>query len=276
VTNVLQQTFEIREILPEVMPAIESGHGARVEATVGNVDRAVGGLTSHAVVKKHGPGGLPEDSICLVLKGSIGQSCGAWLAPGVTIELSGQVNDYAGKGLSGGVLAVRPPEAVPFEPERNVIAGNVCLYGATGGKAFFRGLAGERFAVRNSGADAVVEGIGDHGCEYMTGGRVAVLGPTGDNFAAGMSGGVAYVFDPDGSFRTRCNHELVDLEPLSDDDTEQLRELLVEHHRRTGSSLAERMLANWDETAPQFTRVMSRQYKAVVAERLAASKQAIA
>ncbi|MGZ5319930.1 MAG: glutamate synthase large subunit [Solirubrobacterales bacterium] len=276
VTDVLQQTFEIREILPEALPAIESGDEVRIERSVGNVDRAVGGLTSHALVRRHGPEGLPEDTIRLCLRGSIGQSCGAWLAPGVTIELAGQVNDYAGKGLSGGVLAVRPPEAVPFEAERNVIAGNVCLYGATGGKAFFRGIAGERFAVRNSGADAVVEGIGDHGCEYMTGGRVAVLGPTGDNFAAGMSGGVAYVFDPERRLQRNANHELVDLEELEPDDVEQLRELVLEHQRRTGSALAERMLANWETTAPQFTRVMSRQYKAVLAERLAASKQAIA
>jgi glutamate synthase (NADPH) large chain len=276
VTDVLEQTFEIREILPEALPAIEEGREVRIDRSVGNVDRAVGGLTSHALVKRHGPEGLPEDTIQLNLKGSIGQSCGAWLAPGVTIELAGQVNDYAGKGLSGGVLAVRPPDAVPFKPEDNVIAGNVCLYGATGGKAFFRGIAGERFAVRNSGADAVVEGIGDHGCEYMTGGRVAILGPTGDNFAAGMSGGVAYVWDPDRRLQGNANHELVDLEQMTEEDTEQLREMLVEHHRRTGSTVAERMLANWQEAAPQFTRVMSRQYKAVVAERLAASKQAIA
>ncbi|MGH2923300.1 MAG: glutamate synthase subunit alpha, partial [Solirubrobacterales bacterium] len=234
---------------------------------VGNVDRAVGGLTSNAVVRRHGIDGLPEDSIELALKGSIGQSCGAWLAPGVTISLAGQVNDYAGKGLSGGVLAVRPPDGVSFVPEENVIAGNVCLYGAIAGKAFFRGLAGERFGVRNSGADAVVEGIGDHGCEYMTGGRVAVLGPTGDNFAAGMSGGVAYVWDPDERLERNANHELVDLEPLTDEDAEQLRELILEHHRRTGSTVAERLLADWEHSVQQFTRVISRQYKQVLADR---------
>jgi glutamate synthase domain-containing protein 2/glutamate synthase domain-containing protein 1/glutamate synthase domain-containing protein 3 len=276
VTDVLHQTFEIREIMPAAIPAIEAGEPVRIERTVGNVDRAVGGLTSNAVVRRHGPEGLPDDTIQLALMGSIGQSCGAWLAPGVTIELAGQVNDYCGKGLSGGILAVRPPDAVRFEAERNVIAGNVCLYGATGGKAFFRGLAGERFGVRNSGADAVVEGIGDHGCEYMTGGRVVVLGPTGDNFAAGMSGGVAYVWDPDGRLVANHNPELVDLEPLTDEDAEQVRELVIEHHRRTGSAVAERLLANWESAIPEFGRVMSRQYKAVLAERLAASKQAIA
>ena len=185
----------------------------------------------------------------------------------MTIDLAGQVNDYAGKGLSGGTLIVRPPEGVPFEAEKNVIAGNVCLYGATAGKAFFRGLAGERFAVRNSGADAVVEGIGDHGCEYMTGGRVVVLGPTGDNFGAGMSGGAAYVHDPLERLPGNTNHELVDLEPVDGADAEELRALIAEHHERTGSEPARRLLEDWDDAVGDFVRVMSRQYKEVLAAR---------
>ena len=175
--------------------------------------RTVGGLLSGEIVRRRGPQGLPENTIDVVFEGSAGQSFGAWLAPGVTLTVEGTVNDYSGKGLSGGIIAVRPPAEATFDPDENVIAGNVALYGATSGRAFFRGLAGERFCVRNSGAHAVVEGVGDHGCEYMTGGRVVVLGPTGVNFAAGMSGGIAWVLDDDGDFAGRCNQEMVDLEP---------------------------------------------------------------
>ena len=175
------------------------------ELAVRNVNRTVGGLLSHAVTKAHGAAGLPAGTISFTLRGSAGQSFGAWLAPGIELTLVGDANDYVGKGLSGGVLAVRPPDGSAFVAEENVIIGNTVLYGATAGKAFFRGLAGERFAVRNSGVSAVVEGVGDHGCEYMTGGRVVVLGRTGRNFAAGMSGGIAYVLDEDGGFRGRCN-----------------------------------------------------------------------
>src|SRR5262249_11765859 len=184
---------------------------------VRNVHRAVGSLLSHHVAKRHGRAGLPEGSIRLTLHGSAGQSFGAWLARGVELTLHGDANDYAGKGLSGGVLAVRPPEGSTFRAEENVIVGNTVLYGATAGRAFFRGLAGGRFAVRNSGASAVVEGVGDQGCEYMTGGRVVVIGRTGRNFAAGMSGGIAYVLDADGTFASRCNPALVALEPLGPD-----------------------------------------------------------
>ncbi|HSP73609.1 MAG TPA: glutamate synthase large subunit, partial [Gaiellaceae bacterium] len=200
-----------------------------------NVDRAVGGLLSHAIAKQHGAEGLPPGSVRFTFRGSAGQSFGAWLAPGVELTLYGEANDYVGKGLSGGVLAVRPPEGALFAAEENVIVGNTVLYGATSGRAFFRGLAGERFAVRNSGAVAVVEGVGDHGCEYMTGGCVVVLGPTGRNFAAGMSGGIAYVLDADGRFRDRCNHELVGLDPLDDLDVDGLFALVDEHLERTGS-----------------------------------------
>src|SRR5215217_628844 len=208
-----------RRLRPQDSTLIEAAkdaidHRMRVTGTfdVRNVNRTVGGLLSSAVTKVHGAAGLPPGTIKYTLRGSAGQSFGAWLAPGVELTLIGDANDYTGKGLSGGVLTVTPPEDSLFVAEENVIIGNTVLYGATGGRAFFRGLAGERFAVRNSGASAVVEGVGDHGCEYMTGGRVVVLGPTGRNFAAGMSGGIAYILDRDGAFAARCNLGLVDLE----------------------------------------------------------------
>src|SRR5881275_3306861 len=216
------------------------------EFQVRNVNRTIGGLLSSAVTEVHGAEGLPPETIRFTLRGSAGQSFGAWLAPGVELTLIGDANDYTGKGLSGGVLAVRPPEDASFRAEENVIIGNTVLYGATAGRAFFRGLAGERFAVRNSGACAVVEGIGDHGCEYMTGGRVVVLGPTGRNFAAGMSGGIAYVLDPDGKFPARCNMELVDFEDVDEREAQDLRRLISEHAARTGSPVAEHVLEAWD------------------------------
>ena len=206
--------------------ALEDGTPVTGELEIRNVNRAVGGLLSHHVTKRHGAAGLPPGTIRFAFDGSAGQSFGAWLAPGIELTLFGDANDYAGKGLSGGVIAVRPPLAATFAAEENVIVGNTVLYGAVAGEAFFRGRAGERFAVRNSGADAVVEGVGDHGCEYMTGGRVVVLGTTGRNFAAGMSGGIAYVLDGDGTFATRCNTELVDLEPLEESDAETIRSLV--------------------------------------------------
>jgi glutamate synthase domain-containing protein 3 len=236
------------------------------ELEVRNVNRAVGGLLSNAVTRARGAEGLPPETIRVTLRGSAGQSFGAWLAPGVELTLWGDANDYTGKGLSGGVLAVRPPEGATFAAEESVIVGNTVLYGATRGRAFFRGLAGERFAVRNSGADAVVEGVGDHGCEYMTGGRVVVLGRTGRNFAAGMSGGIAYVLDEDGGFGGRCNMELVGFEPCSDEDEAALRELVEEHAERTGSPVAARVLADWDATLPRFTKVMPHDYKRALAE----------
>ena len=185
----------------------------------------------------------------------------------MTFSLRGETNDYAGKGLSGGILAVRPPERARFLAEENMIVGNTVLYGATSGRAFFRGLAGERFAVRNSGAYAVVEGVGDHGCEYMTGGRVVVLGPTGRNFAAGMSGGVAYVYDKDRRFSDRCNLELVDLDGLSEDDEAELKALISEHGARTGSMVGRNLLASWERgTRERFVKVMPRDYKRALAE----------
>jgi glutamate synthase domain-containing protein 2/glutamate synthase domain-containing protein 1/glutamate synthase domain-containing protein 3 len=227
---------------------IEAG-GGRFD--VRNVNRTVGGLLSHHITSRRLDGEWRFE-----LHGSAGQSFGAWLARGVELTLYGDANDYAGKGLSGGVLAVRPPEDAAFAAEENVIVGNTVLYGATAGRAFFRGLAGERFAVRNSGASAVVEGVGDHGCEYMTGGRVVVIGPTGRNFAAGMSGGIAYVLDFDPS---RCNLQLVGLEELEDEDEQTVRELLAEHADRTGSPVAARLLDEWEPS--RFSKVMPHDYK---------------
>jgi glutamate synthase domain-containing protein 2/glutamate synthase domain-containing protein 1/glutamate synthase domain-containing protein 3 len=236
------------------------------EFAVRNVNRTVGGLLSHWVAKVHGLAGLPPETIRFTLRGSAGQSFGAWLAPGVDLTLIGDANDYTGKGLSGGVVAVRPPDGSAFAAEENVIVGNTVLYGATSGRAFFRGLAGERFAVRNSGASTVVEGIGDHGCEYMTGGRVVVLGRTGLNFAAGMSGGVAYVLDEDDTFERRCNMELVGFDQIDETDAIELHSLIEEHHLRTLSPVAARVLEDWDAMLPRFKKVMPHDYKRALVE----------
>ncbi|HXD59594.1 MAG TPA: glutamate synthase large subunit [Thermoleophilaceae bacterium] len=247
-------------------PALERGESVELGIEVQNRHRSVGGLLSGEVARRHGAEGLPGDTIVVRAQGSGGQSFGAWLAPGVTIHLEGDANDFAGKGMSGGVLAVRPPDLSTFRAEDNVVVGNTVLYGATSGRAFFRGLAGERFAVRNSGASAVVEGVGDHGCEYMTGGRVVVLGPTGRNFAAGMSGGIAYVLDLDRSFAERCNQEMVELETPSAEDFEEIRELVDEHRSRTASTLATHVLAEWQALIGSWVKVMPSDYKRVLAE----------
>jgi glutamate synthase domain-containing protein 3 len=246
--------------------AIDSGAPVRIEGEVTNVHRAIGGLLSSELVTVHGAEGLPEGTIDVSLRGSAGQSFGAWLAPGIKLDLCGEANDYAGKGMSGGLIVVRPPDGAQYRAEENVIAGNVALYGATGGMAFFRGVVGERFAVRNSGASAVVEAVGDHACEYMTGGRVVVLGPAGRNFAAGMTGGIAYVHDPEGRFPDLCNTELVDLDLLDGDDLLELRRLVEAHLEHTGSPVAERVLAEWERSAEQFVKVFPRDYKRVLAE----------
>jgi len=246
--------------------AIDHGRAVAGEFAVRNVNRTVGGLLSSAVTKVHGAEGLPPETIRFTLRGSAGQSFGAWLAPGVELTLIGDANDYTGKGLSGGVLAARPPDGAAFVPEENVIVGNTVLYGATAGRAFFRGLAGERFAVRNSGASAVVEGVGDHGCEYMTGGRAVILGPTGRNFAAGMSGGVAYVLDTDGTFAERCNMGLVGFDPIDGDDERELHDLIEEHHLRTQSAVAARVLREWPDHLPRFVKVMPHDYKRALRE----------
>jgi glutamate synthase domain-containing protein 2/glutamate synthase domain-containing protein 1/glutamate synthase domain-containing protein 3 len=261
------------ELVKLCAPAIESGQQVRQgPIPVRNVNRTVGGILSGEIARKRGAAGLPEGTIDISFSGSAGQSFAAWLAPGVTFSLRGETNDYTGKGLSGGIVSVRPPETALFRAEENMIVGNTVLYGATAGRAFIRGLAGERFAVRNSGAHAVVEGVGDHGCEYMTGGRVVVLGTTGRNFAAGMSGGIAYVYDRDNRFKGRCNMELVDLEPLTDDDDAEVKTLISEHAQRTGSLVARNVLASWEQRRQQFVKVMPRDYKRVLAE-LAALEQ---
>jgi glutamate synthase domain-containing protein 3 len=255
------------ELVRRCSPALDRGEQVRLGPIgVRNVNRTVGGILSGEIARRHGEAGLPDGLIEIALTGSAGQSFGAWLAPGVTLSLRGETNDYAGKGMSGGTIVVRPPESALFRAEENMIVGNTVLYGATSGRAFFRGLAGERFAVRNSGAHAVVEGVGDHGCEYMTGGRVVVLGPTGRNFAAGMSGGIAYVLDVDSRFHLRCNTELVDLEPVADEHEQELRALIAEHQQRTGSLVARNLLAQWERGARErFIKVMPRDYKRALA-----------
>jgi glutamate synthase (NADPH/NADH) large chain/glutamate synthase (ferredoxin) len=255
------------QLVEQARPAIERGEPVRIETPVRNVNRCVGGILSSHIAVARGAEGLPEDSVQVQLRGSAGQSFGGWLAPGVTFTLHGDANDYTGKGLSGGVLAVMPPEGVTYRAEDNVIIGNTVLYGATDGRAFFRGRAGERFAVRNSGASAVVEGVGDHGCEYMTGGRVVVLGPTGRNFAAGMSGGLAFVLDEDGTLRKRMNPAMLDqLEPLDEADAIELRDLVAEHVRRTGSAVGRRVLDDFDALLPRFVKVYPTDYKRVLAD----------
>jgi glutamate synthase (NADPH) large chain len=258
------------ELVRRCEPAIARSEPTRVgPIPVRNVNRTVGGILSGEIARRHGARGLPEGTVEISFSGSAGQSFAAWLAPGVTFSLRGETNDYAGKGLSGGIVSVRPPEKARFLAEENSIVGNTVLYGATAGRAFFRGLAGERFAVRNSGALAVVEGVGDHGCEYMTGGVVVVLGPTGRNFAAGMSGGIAYVYDKERRFRERCNLDLVDLEELDEQDEEQIRELIAEHVARTGSMVGRNLMASWERSRERFVKVMPRDYRRVLEERAA-------
>jgi len=236
---------------------------ARIEMDAGNTDRSVGAALSGEIARRFGADGLPDGSLGATLTGSIGQSFGAFLAPGATLDLIGDANDYAGKGLSGGRLIVRPPEGVAREAAANIVVGNTCLYGATSGEAFFAGVAGERFAVRNSGALAVIEGTGDHGCEYMTGGRVVVLGPTGRNFAAGMSGGIAYVWDPAGAFEARCNPAGIALEAV--DDGDWLRGVIERHRALTGSRRAAEILEAWPRSLDRFVMVMPIEYRRALA-----------
>ncbi len=228
--------------------------------------RSVGTILSGEVARRFGSAGLPDNTLRIHLNGSAGQSLGAFLAKGITITLEGEANDYVGKGLSGGRIIVYPPKGSSFAPEQNIIIGNVALYGATSGEVFFNGVAGEHFAVRNSGSTAVVEGVGDHGCEYMTNGLVVVLGACGRNFAAGMSGGLAYVFDEHGDFsEKRCNLESVDLEPLHDvRDLQTLKDLITRHAELTGSPRAKWILDNWSEALPRFIKVFPHEYKRVL------------
>ncbi|MBX3313455.1 MAG: glutamate synthase large subunit [Actinobacteria bacterium] len=256
-----------QQLISAARRAIDTGTPIAIEFPVRNVNRTVGTMLGHEVTKRHGGLGLPDDTIDVTLTGAAGQSFGAFLPKGVTLRLLGDANDYAGKGLSGGRIIVRPPEAVhrDFHPEDHIIAGNVLLYGATGGEAFFRGRVGERFCVRNSGATAVVEGVGDHACEYMTGGRAVILGPTGRNLGAGMSGGIAYVWDPDKRLGDLVNPEMVDLDPLDDLDQSWLVTAVFRHQTETGSDVAARVLSDWQYTVKQFVKVMPRDYKRVLA-----------
>lgn len=256
--------------------ALEKGLPVYIETPICNVNRAVGTMLSHEVTKRYHLAGLPADTIHVKLTGSAGQSIGAFLCPGILLELEGDSNDYVGKGLSGGKIVVYPPKGSLFDPKENIVIGNVALYGATKGEAYFNGMAAERFCVRNSGARTVVEGVGDHGCEYMTGGTVVVLGKTGRNFAAGMSGGIAYVLDADGKFRTRCNPELVDLDKVEEEeDIMTLRMMIQQHQRYTNSQLAKEVLADFENLLPNFIKVFPRDYKRVLANLKAeeASKQ---
>jgi glutamate synthase (ferredoxin) len=256
----LDRAFDVG-LLDDCRDAIVHRRAVTLERAVRNVDRAVGTMLGSEVTRTWGGDGLPDDTITVRCTGSAGQSFGAFIPRGITLRLEGEANDYVGKGLSGGRLAVVPPRRARFAAEDNVIVGNVVLFGATGGEAYIRGIAGERFAVRNSGAATVVEGVGDHGCEYMTGGRVVVLGRTGRNFAAGMSGGVAYVLDPSGVFAGRCNRGLVDLEPVDDGDEPELRDLIERHANETGSHVAARLLRDWPYAVRMFVRVLPRDYR---------------
>jgi len=289
------QTILDRKLIAQAQAALDRGTPVRIESIIKNTDRAVGAMLSGEIAKRYGHEGLPDDSINVKFTGTAGQSFGAWLARGVTFELEGDANDYVGKGLSGGRIIARPTADAGIVPEQSIIIGNTVLYGAIEGECYFRGIAGERFAVRNSGAVAVIEGAGDHCCEYMTGGIVVVLGRTGRNFAAGMSGGIAYVLDEDGTFASRCNLAMVELEPLPEEeaaseliyhqthdlgshgrvdvmgdmtqhDLERLNLLIARHARFTGSTIAERILAEWKKYCPMFRKVMPVEYRRALAE----------
>jgi len=274
------------KLIEKCRPAIDNGEKVQILQDARNVNRSVGAMLSGELVRRR-PEGLPDQSIFIQMEGTGGQSFGAFLAAGITLYLIGDANDYTGKGLSGGRVVVRPSIDFRGDATKNIIVGNTVLYGATQGEAFFRGVAGERFAVRLSGATAVVEGTGDHGCEYMTGGTVVVLGRTGRNFAAGMSGGVAYVYDDDGQFAKRCNTSMVSLEALltkeeqltssqpsgwhnGQTDEAQLRRLVEDHHRWTGSLRAREILDQWAQARGRFVKVLPHEYRRVLGERKAA------
>jgi glutamate synthase (NADPH/NADH) large chain len=250
--------------------ALEEGRPVHLELPIRNVNRTVGTMLGYEVTKRWGGEGLPPDAITVSFTGSAGQSFGAFVPRGVTLRLCGDANDYLGKGLSGGRLIVYPSPESPFEAETQVVAGNVIGYGATSGEIFLRGVVGERFCVRNSGALAVAEGVGDHGCEYMTGGRVVILGPTGRNFAAGMSGGTAYVLD---LALARLNNQMVDLDPLEESDVAFLLDVVSRHHSETGSAVAARLLASWEVSVERFAKVMPKDYKRVLTAASAAERE---
>jgi glutamate synthase (ferredoxin) len=258
----LDKALDNRTLLELCQPALDNGEAVDATLPIKNTDRVVGTILGSELTRRFGGAGLPDDTIRLHFQGSAGQSFGAFVPKGVTLELEGDSNDYIGKGFSGGKMIVYPPEGSTFIAEENIVIGNVAFYGATGGEAYIRGVAGERFCVRNSGVHAVVEGVGDHGCEYMTGGRVVVLGGTGRNFAAGMSGGVAYVLDWDGDFATRCNQQMAGLESLTDaEEIAEVKQMVQRHAEYTNSELGWRVLGRWDELAPKFVKVMPHDYK---------------
>lgn len=260
----LDKSLDITTLLDLCQPAIEKGENVKATLPIKNVNRVVGTILGNEITKRHWEG-LPEDTVHLHFQGSAGQSFGAFVPKGVTLELEGDANDYLGKGLSGGKIILYPPVASTFVAEENIIAGNVAFYGATGGEAYIRGMAGERFCVRNSGVNTVVEAVGDHGCEYMTGGKVVVLGTTGRNFAAGMSGGVAYILDEAGDFATRCNQQMVGLETLEDaEEINDLYQMIQRHADYTGSEKASKVLASWKDMVPKFVKVMPKDYKRVL------------
>ncbi|HET8578940.1 MAG TPA: glutamate synthase large subunit [Methylomirabilota bacterium] len=262
----LEKSLDLTTLVPMCKPALENREPMDIRLPIRNVNRTVGTILGHEVTTRYGAEGLPDDTIRIHFTGSAGQSFGAFLPRGITLTLEGDSNDYIAKGLSGGKIIVYPPRESTFVAEENILVGNVVLYGATSGEAYFRGVAGERFAVRNSGALAVVEGVGDHGCEYMTGGRVVVIGRTGRNFAAGMSGGLAFVLDDEGDFRRRSNLGMVDLEPLLDtEDVELVKDLLARHIRYTQSPLAARLLVDWEKTQQRFVKIIPKDYKRVLA-----------
>jgi len=270
--HALDKALDVTTLVPLARPAIESGEPVRAQVEIRNVNRTVGTILGHEVTKKYGGQGLPDGTIDITFTGSAGQSFGAFVPKGITLRLEGDANDYVGKGLSGGRIVVRPDRSAGFEAGDQIIAGNVIGYGATSGEIYLRGQVGERFCVRNSGATAVVEGVGDHGCEYMTGGRVVVLGPTGRNFAAGMSGGVAFVLDLD---ENRVNGELVELAPVTGEAAEELETLVRRHLEETGSTVAEKLLADWPATLQRFTEIMPTDFKRVLAAKAEAEEEGL-
>jgi glutamate synthase (NADPH/NADH) large chain len=268
------------KLIEQAKSALEKGEKVVIETPISNINRTAGTMLSNAVASRYGSTGLPNDTITVKLSGTAGQSFAAFLTQGITFELTGEGNDYVGKGLCGGRIVIKPPKAFRGTPHENIIAGNTVMYGATTGESYFNGVAGERFCVRNSGASAVVEGVGNHGCEYMTGGTVVVLGQTGLNFAAGMSGGVAYVLDEDGLFGKRCNLGMVSLEKveqvdnvpqdaahhLGQPDEITLKSLIEKHAAYTGSERAKTILAQWDDYRGKFVKVMPNEYKRALIE----------
>ena len=261
----LDDALDRTTLLPLVKNALEFREKVKATVPIRNINRVVGTMVGSEITRRHGPEGLPEDTIQLHFTGSAGQSFGAFIPRGETLILEGDANDYVGKGLSGGKLILFPSKAATFVPEDNIIIGNVAFYGATAGEAYIRGVAGERFCVRNSGVRTVVEAVGDHACEYMTGGRVVVLGKTGRNFAAGMSGGIAYILDNEGTFPIRCNRQMVELGRVDDPaEVAELKAMIERHAQYTGSTLAHKILDQWSNALPKFVKVMPKDFKRVL------------